>query len=794
MRKFIPVLLIIFSFFISADLSAQDLLSAKDLSTVKVDDLSEEDVAQLQAELKAKNVTVAQLEPMVLSKGMSSSEFNKLKKRLESSLPTKTKEPVGRSQEKVLNSKEKDSTDQEIFGSELFDKPTLDFQPNLQLATPVNYILGPGDELQVSVYGVQEYNESLPVSVEGKVNARNVGQVAVAGMPIEAATEKIRSAFSRIYSTLRSGQSQLSVSLNRIRTIKVTIIGSRLPGNYSLSSLSTVYNALYLGGGPAANGSYRNIELIRNNKVFSYVDIYKFLVNGNQSGNIGLKDNDVIRIPAYSHRVTVKGEVNRPGIFELKQGETFNDLLSFAAGFDASAYRAAVNVIQKTSKELKVTDIKSSEFGTYTPQPGDEFTVSKILNRFENRISIEGAVFRPNTYSFYEGMRIADLLAKAEGLKEDAYIKRATIVRLKDDLTMEILNVNLERAVAGDAAANIGLKREDKVKVYSILDFKEEYQITINGEVNKPGTYEYHDNLTLNDLLMEAGGLMVSAARRVEVARMIQAQEIDNNPAKVQLFNIEIDPASNEQVKNFKLEPFDVINVRKMPVYEKPQSVLIKGAVAYPGSYVLSNKSEKLYDVIQRAGGLTSVADPNGVKIKRPIGAKQIEALDDVNLNLGKGDTVQNKLTRRLEEIQYATIPVELEKIIRDPKHNTNITLLPEDEIEVSLYTENVKVRGNVLLTSEIPYVSGKGFNYYLDAVGGLDSKAWKKKAYIIYPNGKASVTSNFLFFKSYPKVTPGSQIVVPEKPETKKVSIGEIVSIASVLVGMAGVVIAITR
>jgi protein involved in polysaccharide export with SLBB domain len=216
--------------------------------------------------------------------------------------------------------------------------------------------------------------------------------------------------------------------------------------------------------------------------------------------------------------------------------------------------------------------------------------------------------------------------------------------------------------------------------------------------------------------------------------------------------------------------------------------------VAYPGSYVLANKSEKLYDVISRAGGLTSVADPNGVKIKRPIAAQQIEALEDVNLNLGKDDTVQTKLTRRLEEKKYATIPVDWEKIIRDPQNNTNITLLPGDEIEVSLQTESVKVQGNVLLTSEIPYVSGKGFNYYLDAVGGLDSKAWKKKAYIIYPNGKASVTSNFLFFKFYPKVTPGSQIVVPEKPETKKVSIGEIVSIASVLVGMAGVVIAITR
>jgi protein involved in polysaccharide export with SLBB domain len=804
MRKIITTVLLLFVLLQSGTLLAQDLFKGSDLSTLKVDYLSDTDIAKIKTQLQTNNTTIEQVEPMALAKGMSATEFAKLKVRL-GSQPTQAgvskkdnleedQEELGRKQDKIVNKKTKDTLNSLVFGSELFDTPTLNFEPSSKLATPVNYILGPGDELQISVYGVQEFNASVPVTVEGKVNIQYVGQISVSGMTIEAATQKIKGAMGRVYSTVRSGQSQVGVSLTRIRTIKVTLIGSKQPGNYSVSSLATVYNALFLGGGPGKNGSYRNIELLRNNKVYKKIDIYQFLVNGNQSDNVGLKDNDVIRIPAYTQRVTVEGQVKRPGIFEMKTGETFNDLLSFASGFNEFAYTASVNVLQKTNKEFKVKDIKESEYGSYRPLAGDVFRVSKILNRFENRIKIEGAVFRPDTYSFYEGMRVSDLIAQAEGLKEDAYADRATIVRLKPDLTTEVTNVNLAKVLAGDSEADIPLQREDIVTVYSILDFREEYKITIDGEIKKPGVYEYQDNLTLNDLLVQAGGLTGSASKRVEVARMIKSDEIDDdNPNRVQLFNLEIAADNNEQIKNFALEPFDVVNVRKMAVYEKPEMVIINGAVNYPGKYVLANKKEKIYDIVQRAGGLTAVANLDGVKIKRPIQAKQIEELENVNLNLGKKDSIKNKLTKKLkEDLKYATIPVDWRKIVKNPGDNTNVTLFPGDEIEVSVYNESVKVTGNVLLTSEIPYSKGKGFGYYLGAVGGTDAKGWKKKAYIIYPNGKAAVSSSFLFIRSYPKVLPGSQIVVPEKPETKKMSTGEIVSIASVLASLAGVVIAI--
>ncbi|WKL45058.1 SLBB domain-containing protein [Flavobacterium sp. ZE23DGlu08] len=804
MRKIITVTLLFIALFQSSTLLAQDLLKSTDLSTLKVDYLTDGDVAKIKAQLQSNNMTIEQAEPMALAKGMSATEFAKLKARLgaqgtnteTTKNGTASEEELSRKQDKIVNTKVKDTLNALIFGSELFDNPTLNFEPNLKLATPVNYILGPGDELQVSVYGVQEFNASIPVSVEGKVTIQYVGQIPVSGMTIEAATQKIRNAIAGVYSTVRSGQSQVTVNLTRIRTIKVTLIGSKQPGNYSISSLATVYNALFLGGGPGKNGSYRNIELIRNNKVFTTVDIYNFLVNGDQSDNVGLKDNDVIRIPAYNQRVTLEGQVKRPGVFEMKKGETFNDLLSFASGFNEFAYTASVNVLQKTDKEFKVRDIKSTEFNSYKPLSGDVFRVSKILNRFENRIKIDGAVFRPDTYSFYQGMRISDLISKAEGLKEDAYSNRARIIRLQSDLTTEIVNVNLAKALEGDLEADIALHKEDVVTVYSILDFVEDYKITIDGEIKKPGVYEYHENLTLNDLLVQAGGLTGSASKRVEVARMIQSEEIDDlNPNKAELFNIEITANNNEQLKNFELQPFDVVNIRKMAVYDKPEMVSVNGAVHYAGKYVLAHKKDKVYDVVQRAGGLTSLANVEGVKIKRPIQAKQIEAVESVDLNLGTKDSIQNKLSKKLkEDLKFAIIPIDWKSIVKNQNSSTNVTLFPGDEIEVATFNEGVKVTGNVLLTSEIPYDKGKSFGYYLDAVGGVDAKGWKKKAYIIYPNGKAAVASSFLFIRSYPKVKPGSQIIVPEKPETKKMSTGEFVSIAGVLASLAGIVIALIR
>lgn len=778
------------TFLICFQVNAQDLLQSSDLSSIKVDALSESDIVKIKNQLQTNGTSIEQMESVALSRGMSKVEYDKLKVRVNgisgnsSLIQTQASiEESVKSQEPINSNKLKDIENELIFGSELFDNPTLDFSPDLKLATPVNYILGPGDELQISIYGVQEFNTTALVSSEGKISIQFVGQISVSGMTIEAATQKVKSSIAKIYSTVSSGQSQVSITLSKIRTIRVTIVGGKQPGNYAVSSLATVYNALHLAGGPGKNGSYRNIELIRNNKVYKNIDIYRFLVKGDQSDNLGLKENDVIRIPSYTHRVTLNGEVKRPGIFEMKKGESFLDLLNFASGFNDFAYTASVSIQQKTAKELKVSDINESDFGNYLPQAGDVFRVSRILDRFENRIKIDGAVFRPDTYSYSEGMRVSDLVARAEGLKEDAYTKRARIIRLKPDLTSEIINVDLAAVLSGDLNADIELKREDVVTVYSVLDFQEEYKVTIDGEVKNPGVYKFYDNLTLNDLVVQVGGLTGSAAKRVEIARMIKSDEINNNdPRRVEVINLELTPENNEQVRNYILMPFDVINVRRVAVYEKPQVVEISGAVNYPGKYVLANKKETVYSIVTRAGGLTSIANIEGMKIKRPINKDQLMEISNTSADSLKDDLI-NKLKN---DVKYATIPVNWGEILKNNNHYSNVTLFPGDKIEVSDFNEGVKVVGNVLLNSEIPYRKGKSFNYYLSAVGGVNSKGWKRKAYIIYPNGKAATTESFLFFRSYPKVLPDSQIVVPEKPETTKLSTGELISIASVITSLA--------
>lgn len=744
----------------------QNYLNSIDFSRFQVEKVSNTELNQIKNEMVKTNTTIEMLETIALSKGMNSKDFSLLKARLESNFPQTNLDLGSKIEEKPV---EVDAESQnnptefasKIFGADLFTNPSLSFEPNSNMATPVNYILGGGDELQIIIYGIQEYAITAKISKEGKISIPNIGQLNVNSLTVEAATLVIKKACEKVFSTLKSGQSNLSVSLSQIRTIKVTIIGSKKPGNYSLSSLSTVFNALYVAGGPADNGSYRNIELIRGNKVIKKIDIYNFLIKGDQSDNIGLRDNDIIHIPVYDCRVSIEGEVKNSGIFELLPDENFNDLLKYCSGFTESAYLSTIKLLQNTEKEIRIVDLYKNEYENYKPKSGDAFKVGVILNRFENRISIKGSVFRPDNYSYTQGMTLMDLIHKADGLTEDAYRHNVQITRLKDDFSKEIISVDLSKALNGDSSQNILLRKEDEVLVFSLFDFKDVLTVEIGGKVRKPGTYPFVDKLTLFDLIIQSGGFTDDASKRIEISRVIKKDEIVKDQTELAtIISLEIEDLEKDIAKNIPLEPHDVVQIRKMPIYETQKTAVIAGFVEFPGHYTLSNKNERILDIINRSGGLKTDANPDAIFIKR-------------------GDYI---------------IPIKYTKIVKKPSSYQNIRIQPGDEITVLKYIPAIKIVGSIALNTEIPYVRGKNTHYYTNQAGGFSPNVSKKDLFIAYPNGTAAQTKRFLFIKFYPKVLPGSIINIPPKPPREKRNIQEFVSIASVSTSMATMIAVLTK
>jgi protein involved in polysaccharide export with SLBB domain len=812
MSKIIQRVLSILMFLLCTQVAlSQDLLKGRDLSQIKVDQLTDADIAKLKAQLLSSNLTIDQAEQMAISKGMSAAEFGKLRQRLTSSTATQNS-ATGRlkSLEKDNGNKqsEKDSLsvppydrtkpkpliDSLIFGSELYTSVAPSFEPNMSLATPVNYILGPNDVLSVSVYGVQVFDGELPVSTEGTVNVPNVGQIKVAGLTIESVTQRLKTAMARVYSTLSSGGSKLAVTLSKIRSIKVNVIGSVFPGTYTVSSLSTVFNVLYLAGGPRQFGSFREIELVRSGQPIKKVDLYRFLLNGDQSDNIGLKDNDVIRIPAYKTRVELQGQVKRPGIFEVLPGEKFFDVLAFASGFTDTAYMASVKVYQRNDRERTVKDVARDSYQVYTPQTGDVIITSKILNRFQNRVKITGAVFRPDTYELTNGLKVADLIRRADGLKEDAFIGRGQILRLEDDLSRSILSFDIAKALAGSDESNLPLKREDEVLIASVQELKDSLKVNIQGEVRRPGVYDYVDKLTLKDIVLQAGGFTDAAYKKVEIARMLRRDSIgsqDNRASTV--IDVELTDL-NSLTASLTLQPFDVVTVRRMPGYLLPESVMVIGQVQYPGPYALQATNERISQILKRVGGFTPDAYLEGAYVKRyktdleKIKSEEVAKKAEKNI----ADTVGLKSIMEDIKREYDKIPLDIDAIMKSPGSFQDFVLRSRDELVIPKFDAQVKISGEVLMATQVTFQKSSSFDDYISSAGGYSMNAKKSKSYIVYSNGRAASIKHFLFFKSYPKVLPGSEIIVPKKPEKKPLSSGEIIGIASALASLAGVVIAI--
>ena len=826
--------------------NAGNLLAGKDLSTIKVDALTDAELAQIQAQLKQSGVSIDMVESQAIAKGMSPAEFAKLKARLANVKGgTKGTSPLTKKTVKKTTDNEQDSSEQDffieskinplIYGSELFAN-SQGFKNNENVATPLNYEVGTNDVLKLVVYGVQEYSADLDVSKEGTVLIENVGRIKVAGLSIEAATTRIKQQMGNTaYPSLRSGESKMALTVGDIRTIQVTIIGAQRSGNYNVSSLSNVLSALTMAGGPSEIGSYRAIELIRDNKVVKTFDLYAFMQNGDQSQNMGLKDRDVIKVPPYKGRIEIKGQVKRPGIFELNATENFKQFLQYAGGFDDTAYTAWVKVIQKNEKEKAVKDLAQNQFASYQPQGGDIIQVSKILDRFQNRVKLTGAVFRPDVYELTEGMRISDLVQRADGLREDAFIGRAQLIRLKPNLLKELVTINLSKALQKDPNENIFLQREDELYINSIVDLRDSLTVDLLGEVRSQGRFNYVDSMTVKDLILMAGGFNYAANKQIEVARLIQYGERVTNNQVATILKTEVngDLSFNAGQENFVLQPMDVVTITKKVGFTNPEVVSISGQVQNVGKYTLSTRVERVSDIVKRAGGLIGEAYGEGAYIKRSrynidtlkadesktsieeaynrkFKAQQEAEKQNLNSLLNGSDNngqtnmadvnVKKKnlkdtldlLFKELNENTYQ-IAIDINKIMEKPGSELDLVLRDKDEIMIPKTDNRVKISGGVLRPTNIVYRDGLTIGECISAAGGISEYAKRGRAYVVYANGKSSRTKHFGLFRLNPTIKPGSEIVLPETNEKKEKTITTFIQFTTVLAQIAGAIATIS-
>jgi protein involved in polysaccharide export with SLBB domain len=657
-----------------------------------------------------------------------------------------------------------------IYGSELFSQSSAGFQANQNIATPLNYIIGPKDVLKLVIYGVQEFSADLIVSNEGIVQIANVGQVKIGGLTIEAATARVKQQMSRTsYISLRTNESQIALTVGDIRNIQVSVIGAMKSGKYNVSSLSNVLSVLTEAGGPNEIGSFRNIELIRNNKVESKIDLYQFMQYGDQKQMMSLKDNDVIRIPAYKSRLEIKGQAKRPGIFEPTPNESFKNILEYAGGFDDTAYTALVKVIQKTDKERAIKDLSDSEYDKYIPKGGDVIMISKIIDRYQNRVKLIGAAYRPDTYELTQGMRVSDLIKKGDGLKEDAFTSGAQLFRLKPNLLREVVNIDLGKALAGDKSENIFLQREDELFISSILDLRDSFNVTIYGEVHNPGKYQYVDSMTVKDLITLAGGSNFAANRKIEVARLYKQEgnRVSSNRIAT-LYTTELDANLNFVPGNsdIVLQPYDVVSITKKVGYAETQVVAITGQVQYEGRYSIVNRIERVSDIINRAGGIIGDAYGKGAFIKREtIKADTIsQVLKDSLKKLG----VEYELPSNVQNIA-----LDIDQILKNPGSYYDLVLADKDEIVIPKLDNKITIRGGVLRPITITYHDGITMGECISAAGGISENARRSRAYVVYYNGRAKRTKTFGFFKLNPRIEPGSEVVIPEGAQRKDILTG---------------------
>ncbi len=819
-KKFLFVITVVI--FSSNFIHAQNASSISDLSKVNVDDLSEDQIAEYLKKAQSSGLSEQQMLMLAKQRGMSDLQIQKLRNRI-NSLGNGSKEAgssaagINRTREENQAIPESDfgldifddlieidsiallnellaKKELKIFGSDLFSNKEINFEPSVNTPTPSNYQIGSGDEIIIDVWGASEQSYALTVSPEGSIQVSNLGPIFVNGMTVELATSKVKSRLSKIYAGLLQREDQapntfFQLTLGGIRSVKINVIGEVMnPGSYTLSSFSTVFNALYYAGGPNENGSMRNIELVRNNKVVGNLDVYEYLLEGKLSSNLKLEDQDVVLIKTYNNRVTITGEVKRPAIYELMENQNLSSLLNYSGGFTESAYTANMQIKRNAEKEKEVITVFNKDFENVEIKNGDYVTVNKILDRFTNRVRIEGAVNMPGEYELKEGLTAKKLIELAEGLRGDAFTGRALIIRLNEDLTQSNTSFEVSDLLKG-AISDIQLQKEDLVKISSIFDLKEQKTLKIQGQVLQPGVFPFIANMTVEDLIVLSGGLTeASSGKTIEVAR--RAEKVDQVSSDVsQIFEFAINDGMSisSEASTFILEPFDIITIRISPGYSEQVTVQLEGEVKYPGDYALKARDERISDLVIRAGGITSYGYAKGAQlIRRTEFYNENQADNKVAIAQKKEDFKalqgQDSLVDAIEFNQFETVGINLKKILSNPRSDFDLRLQEGDVLSIPRQLETVRVKGEILYPITIKHGKELSFKDYLAFSGGINDNARLAKSFVIYPNGTTATTKRFLWFKSFPKVEPGSEIIVPSRPTRNRLSIQEILAITTSL------------
>lgn len=793
----LPILLLIIATQALAQLPA-------DMSGIRASQITDEQLQQFVRQAESSGMSEAQLMQEFQRRGLPASEMQALAARVRG-LSGAAPSPAGnaetgagakRTYKDETATVLQEATKSRVFGAELFSSANPLFVPNLKVPTPMNYVIGPEDELQLDIYGNNISAQKLNVTPEGKVNVKYAGLVTVSGLTIEQATAAIRTRLLQYYPGLSSGGTKIALTLASVRSIQVMVVGAvKKPGTITVPSVATLFNALYASGGPLDNGSFRNIQLVRNNQVVAEADLYSFILKGDQKSNVALRDNDVILVPYAERQIILSGALNREGVFEIKENETLANALQYAGGFQSNAFRGNISGTRIAQMEKKIIDVSAPSFNAFALEHGDSLFVSKVIDRFENRVSISGAVFKPGSYALEQGMDIRALVDKAQGLKEDAFKGRVNMVRMNEDRSKQYLSVSLSEVLNGKNS--IFLKKEDSLHVTSVLQLRDSTTVSIYGSVRNPGNFRFEDSLSLEALILQAGGFAEDALPdRIEIGRRnLSANPMQVGSATSEIIEIKLDKNLRSTGGDIALRPYDVVSVKSDPARVKQIRVAISGEVLYAGSYTLSNPEERLSSVLNRAGGLLPYADLDGARLIRrrlQVDTSEAKRLLQQFKNKSATDTLSESDIKPLEE-NNTDIALDLRKALSNPGGARDLVLEDGDEIVVPRKSNTVGVQGNVLNPINVQY-SGSRLGRYIAAAGGYGPKASKKKVFVIYPNGSAAKTRSFLGVRDYPSVLPGSSVFVPSRPPSKGFDAAKAGVIVSTLTTLLTTVILLTR